>query len=201
MFSGIVEEMGTVVADLAGDRTRLILRCPHLAPSCREGDSVAVNGCCVTVVARGESELEFDVMPETARRTNLPALRQGEAVNLEAALRYGDRVGGHIVSGHVDAVAQVVAVEPEGNAQRVTLAVPSELSSLIAAQGCICVDGISLTVTGVADGRFSVALIPHTLDVTNASTWRDGSNVNVEVDMVARYLARQMESATAGALA
>lgn len=198
MFSGIVEEMGTVVGDLAGGRTRLIVRSPRLAPDCREGDSVGVNGCCLTVAARSESELEFDVMPETARRTNLPGLRHGEAVNLEAALRYGDRVGGHMVSGHVDAVAQVVSVESEGNAIQVTLGVSAELSSLIAAQGCVCVDGISLTVTGVADGRFSVALIPHTLDVTNASTWRKGSDVNVEVDMMARYLARQMESATAG---
>jgi riboflavin synthase len=201
MFSGIVEEMGTVVADLAGGRTRLIVRCPRLARDCREGDSVGVNGCCLTVVARSESELEFDVMPETSRRTNLPGLRQGQPVNLEAALRYGDRVGGHMVSGHVDAVAQIISVETEGNALQVTLGVPAELSPLIAAQGCICVDGISLTVTGVDDGQFSVALIPHTLGVTNASTWREGSGVNVEADMMARYLARQMESATAGARA
>jgi riboflavin synthase alpha subunit len=199
MFSGIVEEMGEVIAGLAGGRTRLIVRCPGLAPDCRLGDSVGVNGCCLTVVAQSETDIEFDVMPETARRTNLAGLRPGERVNLEAALRYGDPVGGHMVSGHIDAVGEVISSDKDGNAIQVGVRVPAELEALIAAQGCIALDGISLTVTGIAGSVFTVGLIPHTLKVTNAAKWREGSKVNIEVDMMARYLARRMDAATAGA--
>jgi riboflavin synthase len=199
MFSGIVEEVGEVVADLSGGRTRLKIRCPRLAPGCRLGDSVGVNGCCLTVVAPGDTDLEFDVTPETARRTNLAGLQTSDRVNLEASLRYGDRVGGHMVTGHVDAVANVISVQTEGNAVRVAMKVPEELAPLIAAQGCIAVDGISLTVTDVGDDGFGVSLIPHTLDVTNAPRWREGSRVNIEVDMMARYMARMMETMRAGA--
>jgi len=201
MFSGIVEEMGEVVSDLAGGRTRLKILCPKLAPGCQLGDSVGVNGCCLTVVAPGDNDLGFDVMPETSRRTNLTGLRPGDHVNLEASLRYGDRVGGHMLAGHVDAVASVVSVQSDDNAVRVAIRVPHELDPLIAAQGCIAVDGISLTVTFADNDVFGVALIPHTLAVTNASTWRQGSSVNIEVDMMARYMARMMDTASVGAVA
>ena len=194
MFSGIVEELGTVVDNAIAAAGRLTIAAGAVLVGASAGDSVAVNGCCLTVVDRGPAGFTADVMPETARRTNLGALRAGDPVNLEASLRYGERVGGHLVTGHVDATGEVAGVRPEGNAVWVTVSAPPAVTSLLVEKGCVAVDGISLTIVDALDGRFTVSLVPHTLERTTARAWRPGSTVNLEADIVAKYVARAVDA-------
>lgn len=193
MFSGIVQQLGSVRAVEDG---RLIVEGDGLAHA-RVGDSIAVNGCCLTIAALRDGAFTADVMPETLRRTTLGALGIGDAVNLESALRFGEVVGGHLVSGHVDATGEIVGLDDEGIARRAVIAAPGSLLPLIAPQGSIAVDGISLTVveTDAASNTFVVALIPHTLAATTAGSWRRGSRVNLEVDVLARYVSQAIDAA------
>jgi riboflavin synthase len=188
MFSGIVEELGTVARNAIEAEGRLEIAAREVLRDVAVGDSIAVNGCCLTVVIAHEGGFTADVMPETARRTNLGALTAGDAVNLEAALRMGDRIGGHMMSGHVDAVGRVAALAPEANAVVVSLEAPPEVLRYVVAKGCVGIDGISLTVVDVGERQFTVSLIPHTMAVTRAGRWEPGSAVNLEADLVAKYV-------------
>jgi len=171
VFSGIVEELGTVAENAIDAHGRLGIAASTVVADVAVGDSIAVNGCCLTVVEAGAEGFVADVMPETARRTNLGALTAGDRVNLEAALAYGDRVGGHMVSGHVDGTGEVVASRAEENALWVTVAAPPEVLRHTVPRGCVAIDGISLTVVEVLDAAFTVSLIPHTVESTTARDW------------------------------
>jgi riboflavin synthase len=189
MFTGIVEELGHVIA-LEGDRIRIGARA--VLDSARIGDSTSVNGCCLTVVALGDGWWEADVTGETLDRTNLGDLRPGDPVNLERPVRLEDRLGGHLVQGHVDGVGTIVEVAPD---LRVTA--PSALLRYLVEKGSITVDGISLTVVQPTADGFTVAVIPHTAAVTTLGTKGVGARVNLEVDVVAKYVERLLDAHTA----
>jgi riboflavin synthase len=189
LFSGIVETLGAVRARGEG-RIEIAPSTPF--PGLEIGESVAVDGACLTVAAATDDTFTADVMPETLNRTILGALPIGATVNLERALQMGDRIGGHMVTGHVDATGIATALRDDGNARWVTITAPAELTDLVAEKGCIAVDGISLTVVDVFDDAFTVSLIPHTLLHTTAGTWTIGTRVNLEADLIARYVARTL---------
>ena len=195
MFSGIVSDVGEVVGEAGPQGGRLRIAAGKLPADLRIGDSMAVSGACLTVVDLPAGGFAVDVMPETASRTTLGALRRGDAVNLEAALAYGERVGGHLVSGHVDAVGTVIETHPDGDARWVTIGLPETLARFVVEKGCIAIDGISLTVVAAAGDRFTLSLIPHTLATTTAKSWRAGSRVNLEADLMAKYVQRGLEPA------
>lgn len=201
MFSGIVEELGSVARNAIEGEGRLEVTAQAVIRDVAIGDSIAVNGCCLTVVASDGEGFVADVMPETARRTNLGALRPGDPVNLEAALRVGDRIGGHMMSGHVDGVGSVVSLSPEGNMVVVRVDAPDTVLRYVVEKGCVAVDGISLTVVDVDAAGFTVALIPHTLEVTRAGRWQAGSRVNLEADLVAKYVEKGLAAYAAGTAA
>jgi riboflavin synthase len=191
VFSGIVETLGTVRAHTPG-RIEIVPRTPfaHL----ELGESIAVNGACLTVATVDDEAFAADVMPETLHRTTLGELTEGATVNLERALKFGDRVGGHMVSGHVDATGIVTALREDANARWVTIATPDGIIDLVAEKGSIAVDGISLTVVDVFEAAFTVSLIPVTLAQTVAGAWRVATRVNLEVDLIARYVARTLSA-------
>ncbi len=191
MFTGLVKERGRVAAIEGGaDGVRLRVVAPETSAAAAVGDSVAVGGVCLTVVSVADGELAFDAVPETMRRTALGRLRDGATVNLEPALRAGEPLGGHAVQGHVDGVGRVRTVEPEGEGRRVWLDVPQELLRYLVEKGSIAVDGVSLTVAALDDDGFAVALIPHTLAVTTLGELEAGDDVNLEVDVLAKYVER-----------
>lgn len=179
MFTGLVQEIGRVVQ--AGAR---LIVAASFTPEL--GESVAVNGCCLTHV--GGEVLAFDLSEETLRRTNLGALQGGEAVNLERALRVGDRLGGHFVAGHVDAVTEVVGYETVGGGASIECAIPEGGAAFLVDKGSVCLDGVSLTVVEPGNGVFRVAAVPHTLANTTMRLWAPGRVVNVEYDLIARYV-------------
>jgi len=189
MFTGIVSAVGTVVE--AEDR-RIGIRHPATARRLKPGASVAVNGCCLTVVQKTGSTFQADIVPETLRRTNLGSAGLGSRVNLELPLAVGGALDGHIVQGHVDATARVRRVKPAALGREIEIELPASLRKFVVEKGSIAVDGISLTVAHVARNAasFGVALIPHTLGATIAGGYRAGSVVNLEADVVARYAAR-----------
>jgi riboflavin synthase len=193
VFSGIVSELGEVLVEVGLQGGRLQVAAHGLPADLRIGESVAVSGTCLTVVEMAGGGFSADVMPETARRTTLGSLRSGDPVNLEPSLAFGERVGGHLVSGHVDAVGTVIETHPEGGARWVTIALPGALARYTVEKGSIAVDGISLTVVDAGRDRFTVSLIPHTLASTTAQHWRAGSTVNLEADMAAKYVQRGLE--------
>jgi riboflavin synthase len=193
LFSGIVETLGDVRSRDAL-RIEIVPRTPF--QGLRSGESIAVDGACLTVAASNDGGFTADVMPETFHRTILGTLAAGAAVNLERALQMGDRVGGHMITGHVDATGVATALREDGNARWVTVAAPDDVIDLVAEKGCIAIDGISLTVVDVFDDAFTVSLIPHTLLNTTAGGWTVGTRVNVEVDLIARYVARALEAHT-----
>ena len=198
MFSGIVEELGRFDSvDAAGGRVRL--DCGEVLRGARRGDSIAVNGCCLTLVDFISGGFVADVMPETLRRTTLGSMVAGDPVNLEAAMRHDGRVGGHLVTGHVDGVGAVISTRPDGNATWVTIAPPPELLPLLVGKGCVAIDGISLTVVEVGEDFFTVSLIPHTLENTTAAGWQRGTHVNLEGDLVAKYVQRGIAAHLAAA--
>lgn len=191
MFTGIVQALGRIARiETRGGDLRLFVDATALDAEVALGDSVCVCGACLTVVAREAGTLAFDVSNETIALTTLGALRAGDGVNLEPALRLSDRLGGHLVSGHVDGVGHVVSIEPDARSQRWVFEVPAALSRYIAAKGSVCVEGVSLTVNEVAGNRFGVNLIPHTIEATTFRHKRVGDAVNIEVDLIARYLER-----------
>ena len=187
MFSGIIESLGAV---RARTRDRIEIEPRTRFQHLEIGESIAVNGACLTVAAISDAGFTADVMPETWHRTTLGELTDGATVNLERALRLGDRVGGHMVSGHVDGTGIVTALREDANARWVTIATPDDLIDLVAEKGCIAVDGISLTVVDVFEAAFTVSLIPVTVAATVAGAWRVATTVNLEVDLIARYVER-----------
>jgi riboflavin synthase len=191
MFTGIVEEVGQVTEIDAGERSATItVRTGHVHEGAKLGDSVAVNGCCLTVVRIDGDRLTFDAVPETLARTNLGSICPGGRVNLERPLAVGDRLGGHFVSGHIDGVGTIVAVEPEENAVVLEIRVPEELRRYVVFKGSIAVDGVSLTVAEVRPTTFTVWTIPHTCAVTTLGSVNVGDRVNVECDLLGKYIER-----------
>jgi riboflavin synthase len=188
MFTGLVADKGTVTAvDATPDGVRLAVE-TVLAPEIAEGDSVAVNGVCLTATAVDGGRFSADVMHETLRRSSLAEVGEGAPVNLELALRASDRLGGHVVQGHVDGIGRIAEVREDGFARVVEIAAPPETLRYIVEKGSIAVDGISLTVASVTDDRFSVSLIPETLERTNLGAAAPGQPVNLEVDVLAKYV-------------
>jgi riboflavin synthase len=186
MFTGLVAQMGEVAS--AG--TRLAVRTP-LASELERGDSIAVNGVCLTAVEITPDSFEADVMEETLERSALGRLQQGDPVNLELALRVGDRLGGHFVQGHVDATGSIESVEEREHSRVVRVAAPPEILRYVVQKGSIAIDGVSLTVVDVDDEGFSVSLIPETLERTTLGSTSEGDPVNLEVDMLAKYAVKQ----------
>jgi riboflavin synthase len=192
MFTGLIEEIGEITARSAtAGGQRMSIRSP-LATDLALGDSVAVNGVCLTVAARDDT-FHADVGPETLRVTTLGSLESGALVNLERPLRGDGRMGGHFVQGHVDAVDRIEELRPESDFVWLTVSFPEELSRYMVPKGSIAVDGISLTVAGLRDGRFDVQLVPFTVAHTNLKRARIGDPVNLECDMIGKYVARAAE--------
>jgi riboflavin synthase len=187
MFTGIVRELGSVEAF---DGSRLVVAAPETAATAAVGDSVAVAGVCLTVVANEDGRLAFDAVPETLSRTALGSLRPGGAVNVEPSLRVGDPLGGHVVQGHVDAVGRVRSVTAEGDGRRVWVDAPETVVRYCIEKGSIAVDGASLTIAGFDDDGFEVALIPHTLAVTTLGSLEPGDEVNLEADVLGKVVER-----------
>jgi riboflavin synthase len=195
MFTGLVEETGEVVSleQAPSGGVRLSLRAPTIAPEAQLGDSVAVNGCCLTVAAKQECLLRFDLLQETLSRTSLGGVQPGGCVNLERALAAGGRLGGHFVQGHVDCTAEILALEPRGADVRLEVALPAGGARYLVEKGSIAVDGISLTVAEIGEASFVLWIIPHTLERTNLGRRRAGERVNLEYDLLAKYVERMLE--------
>ena len=195
MFTGLIEGVGSLAGrEMRGGDARLHVDVGTLRfDDVKLGESIAVNGVCLTVVAFDQRSFEADASNETLALTTLGGLAVGGPLNLERAMRADDRLGGHLVSGHVDGVGRVLRIEPDARAQRWTFAVPQPLQRYIAQKGSICVDGVSLTVNAVDDGGFEVALVPHTITHTAFARISVGDAVNLEVDLVARYVERLLQ--------
>jgi riboflavin synthase len=194
MFTGIVEETGEVVSlERSATGARLSVRAQLVHSDVKLGDSIAVNGCCLTVTERQDGVLAFDLLNETLVRTNLGDLVPAAPVNLERALAAGARLGGHFVQGHIDCPSEVLSLEPSGADRRLEIALPKEFAHLVVFKGSIAVDGISLTIAEVRPESFVLWIIPHTMAVTNLHTRRRGDRVNLEFDLLAKYLDRMME--------
>lgn len=196
MFTGIVRERGAVVAVHGGeDGIRLEVEAPFSAAGAAVGDSIALDGVCLTVVERDGSRLAFEAVPETLRRTALGRLEAGDEVNVEPALRAGDPLGGHLVQGHVDGVGRVRSVELEGDGRRVWIDAPEAVLRYCVEKGSIALAGVSLTVAAVDADGFAVALVPHTLAATTLGALAPGDEVNLEVDVLAKYVERLLAQA------
>lgn len=194
MFTGLVETLGTIQSiERDGPAARLVVADALVAADVKLGDSIAVNGVCLTVVAHDASTFAFEAGPETLARTNLGELAPGDRVNLERALRVGDRLGGHIVQGHVDGVGQIVRREKAADWETVWFSLPEDLGRFLVPKGSITVDGVSLTVVDASKDAFSVALIPHTLDATTLGFKPAGASVNLETDLIAKHLVRYLD--------
>ena len=196
MFTGIVEEVGRLKSLDGG---RIEITCAKVLDGVKIGDSINTNGICLTVVDFGENFFAADVMPETFRKTSLDEKRGG-IVNLERALQLGDRFGGHIVSGHIDGVGKILSIRPEGNALVIDVAAENFLLKQIAPKGSVALDGVSLTVVDAGNENFSVSMIPHTRAVTNFQSKRVGSPVNIETDVLAKYVERLLTFKTSANL-
>ena len=193
MFTGLIQAVGQVAAiERQESSARLEISSKEIAAQIAQGDSVSINGTCLTVVSFDESKFAVDVMVQTLNLTSTGSLEVGSAVNLELATRTADRLGGHIVQGHVDGVAEVVAISADSQGTRMDLSIPKDLMKYVVAQGSICVEGVSLTVGELNDpaDQISVWLIPETLDKTNLSHKQVGNRLNIEVDVLAKYVER-----------
>ena len=187
MFTGIVREVGRVEAvEERGESVRLVVRAPETAAAATIGDSVSLAGVCLTAVEVVDGSVAFDAVPETLRRSTLGRLETGGGVNVEPALRAGDPLGGHIVQGHVDGVGRIRRVDDEG----IEVEAPQDVLRYCVEKGSIAVEGVSLTIAGLGESSFTVALIPHTRDVTTLGGVAEGDDVNLEVDVVAKYVER-----------
>lgn len=194
MFTGIIKELGKVVRLAPGPVDfKLHIRAPHTAAELAIGDSVCINGVCLTVVDRTADSFTVDVMPETVRRTNLGSLTSGEKVNLEPSLRVGDKVGGHWVSGHVDGVGTIRQKRTEQNAVILSVGVPHELTRFLVPKGSVALDGISMTVVESGTDYVTVSVIPHTAEVTTLGFREIGDTLNLEMDMMGKVVVRYLE--------
>ena len=195
MFTGLIEEVGSVIALNAGDDHReLKVAAPHLAKNIRRGDSVAVNGCCLTLSSHRGSALGFDLLAETMARTNLKDLQRGDPVNLERARAANERFGGHFVQGHVDCVSPVVGFQKSGADFRLEIELPTEFAHYVASKGSIAVNGISLTVAEILPKSLVVWIVPYTKKHTNLDRAKAGDLVNLEFDVLAKYVERMLPS-------
>ena len=193
MFTGLVEELGTVLWIRVTDRgTQLQINAPGIAETVETGDSISVNGCCLTVTAHRAEQITFDLLEETLERTNLRALRRDNRVNLERPVSGQGRLGGHFVQGHVDCSAAIISFEPLGPDYRLEVQLPSEFAHYVAWKGSIAVNGISLTIAELLPESFAVWIIPHTYRATNLQEAHPGELVNVEFDILAKYVERMM---------
>jgi riboflavin synthase len=195
MFTGIIESTGLVevLRETEVPGTFELVIQTSLAKELQAGDSLASDGCCLTTVGRTVSTVRFDLLAETVRRTNLGTLKSGDVVNLERPLPASGRFDGHIVQGHVDATGEVLAIEPAGRDHRIEISFPSEFAHYVAFKGSIAVNGISLTVAEIQQGRFATWVIPHTWEVTNLRLLHPGASVNLEFDLIAKYVERMMK--------
>src|SRR5437870_9521024 len=193
MFTGLVEEVGKLLWIRATERgTELEIFCPRIARGVRTGDSVAVNGCCLTVTAHRAEQITFDLLNETLERTNLKNLRRESAVNLERALPADGRIGGHFLQGHIDCATRVIAFEQTAGDQRLEIELPSEFSHYVSYKGSVAINGISLTVAEILPQSFGVWIIPHTKRSTNLQNTAPGDRVNIEFDILAKYVERML---------
>lgn len=195
MFTGIVEELGSVAAiNVTGDGGRLTLSAPKVTQGLKVDESVATNGVCLTVVAVKDWQFEADLAPETLSRTNLGQLRQGDRVCLERSVTLETRMGGHLVQGHIDGTASIAAVEPQGIQKLIRFEAEPEIVRYIVPKGFVALDGASLTVVDAGSRGFSIALIPHSAELTTLGFKNAGDGVNVEVDLIAKYVERFMQA-------
>jgi len=194
MFTGIITDVGRIVAVEARGDLRLRIACGYDMEKVDLGASIACSGVCLTVVDKGPDWFAVDVSAETVSRTAAEMWAEGRRLNLERSLRLGDELGGHIVTGHVDGVGTVAAVEPVGDSKRVVIEAPAALARYIAGKGSIALDGVSLTVNSVEEARFDVNIIPHTAGETTLGDLATGRGVNLEIDILARYLGRMLEA-------
>lgn len=195
MFTGLVREVGEVVwLRRSGQAVQLLIKAPRTAGRTRTGESVAVNGCCLTVTAQRDGQFMFDLLEESMQRTNFSRLKPGSPVNLERALRVEGRLGGHFVQGHVDCTAKLLSVEEKGADLRLDIALPGEFARYVAYKGSVAINGVSLTVAEVRDDSFTVWIIPHTLDNTNLGDLQPGDLVNLEFDILAKYVERLLQT-------
>lgn len=193
MFTGIVEELGEITAvEELGDASRFTVRGPVVTMGAKHGDSIAVNGVCLTVVDLVDDAFTADVMAETLDRSSLGALAAGSRVNLERPMALGGRLGGHLVQGHVDGTGEIVAREPAEHWEVVRIALPAALARYVVEKGSITVDGVSLTVVDAGEDHFTVSLIPTTLAMTTLGSKQTGDPVNLEVDVIAKYVERML---------
>jgi riboflavin synthase len=191
VFTGLIEEVGRVVSlNVSGDGAQLELTAPKIAPKVSVGDSVSVNGCCLTVTAKTNTQLKFDLLKETLDRTNLKQLSNGSRVNLERAVAAGSPMGGHFVQGHIDCTAKVISFEQSGNDYRLEVELPADHAKHAAKKGSIAINGISLTIAEVSTKSVVVWIIPHTKNETNIGAVKPGDLVNVEFDILAKYVER-----------
>ena len=196
MFTGLIEEVGRVVATRANDHgTKLEIAAPRTAREARTGESIAVNGCCLTLTSRRGDRLSFDLLEETIGRTNLKKVRQNSRLNLERALRADGRLGGHFVQGHVDCVSSIIGLEKKGADFRLEVELPRKFAHYVASKGSIAVDGISLTVADVLPKSFVAWIIPYTKRHTNLDRATIGDLVNLEFDILAKYVERMVAPA------
>ena len=193
MFTGIITDIGTVRAVTRAGDTRFEITTAYDLSTVDMGASIACNGCCLTVIEKGPDWFAIQASAETLSKTTLGRWKQGERINLERAMKIGDELGGHIVSGHVDGLGEIVSITPEGDSKRFRFRVPHELARFIAPKGSVPIDGTSLTVNEVEGNVFGVNIIPHTQNVTTWGTMKVGQRVNIEIDMLARYVARLTE--------
>jgi len=195
MFTGLVEDTAPLASivpyDAAASQVVLTLQSPAIAEGTHVGDSIAVNGCCLTVTSIGtDGQLTFHLLSETLSRTNLGSQQPGALLNLERALPANGRLGGHFVQGHVDCVSQILALEPHGNDHRLEIAIPPQFLHLVIEKGSLTVNGISLTIAEIKDESVVIWIIPHTFEKTNLHTLRPGDKVNLEFDVLAKYMER-----------
>ena len=192
MFTGLIEEVGRVIARRAA---HIQISAPAIGKRIRVGESIAVNGCCLTAAARTRDRISFDLLQETLDRTNLKSLRRGDRVNLERALRVGDRLGGHFVQGHIDCVARIRSFEKRGADHRLEIEMPARFARYAVEKGSIAIDGISLTIAEVLPKSFVVWITPHTKEHTNLERANAGDAVNIEFDILAKYVERMLGQA------
>ena len=196
MFTGLIEETGKFVSlQEHGDAWQLTIAAKLVLDDLQIGDSLACNGCCLTVTSLHSANISFDVLEETLRLTNLDKLQEGTPINLERSLAVGKRMGGHFVTGHVDATGKILKIQKQGKNVIIEIQAPEDFRQYLVYKGCICVDGISLTVADVNNDKFSLWLIPHTIEATNLRHKKNGDPVNLEFDLLAKYVEKSFSMA------
>lgn len=190
MFTGIITDKGKLKAKNSNNGLTIEVETSYDTKNIAMGASVACSGVCLTVVAKADGLLSFDVSEETISKTNVGEWKVGDAINFERPLKVGDELGGHIVSGHVDGVVEIIDISDDAASKRLTIRLPKTLAPYVAEKGSVTLDGVSLTVNGVADDNFDVNIVPHTLEVTSLGEKKQGDKLNMEIDVLARYLSR-----------